>query len=82
MKVLLKRFHLNGNTTAGQDYNLELLDIQTKYIVSCKSTAGEVSFKWLHHIGFYPQAHNLELHTKQIIPCERTAKEVTVKFRK
>ena len=48
MKELLKRFHFHGNTTAGQDYNLELLDIQTKYIVPCKSTAGEVSFKWLH----------------------------------
>ena len=30
VKELLKRFRFHGNTTAGQDYNLELLDIQTK----------------------------------------------------
>ena len=57
-------------------FHAQTLELHTNQIVPCKSTAGEVSFEWLHHIRFYSQAHNLELHTKQIVPCERTAKEV------
>ena len=34
-----------------------------KHIELCESTAGEVSFEWLHH-GFHPQTQKLELHTK------------------
>ena len=48
MKVLLKRFHLNGNTIGfhpqTQSYNYIL------NIVPCESTAEEVSFEnWSHH---------------------------------
>ena len=43
-------------------------ELHTKQILPCeRNAAGEVSFKWLHHIGFHPQAHNLELHTKKTI---------------
>ena len=47
MKVLLKRFHLNGNTTGfySQTQKLEL-HRDTKCIVPCESTAEEASFEW------------------------------------
>ena len=43
MKVLLKRFHLNGNTI-GFHPQTQKLELRTKQIVPCESTAEEVSF--------------------------------------
>ena len=48
MKELLKRFHLNGNTI-GFYPQTQKLELHTKYIESCESTAEEVSFEWSHH---------------------------------
>ena len=45
MKVLLKRFHLNGNTI-GVHPQTQKLELPTKQIVPCESTAEEVSFEW------------------------------------
>ena len=45
MKVLLKRFHLNGNTIGFCPWVLKL-ELCTKEIVPCKSTVEEVSFEW------------------------------------
>ena len=45
MKVLLKRFHLNGNAT-GFHPQTQTLELHTKYILPCESTAEEVSFEW------------------------------------
>ena len=44
MKVLLKRFHLNGNTI-GFHPQIQKLELHTKQIVPCESTAEEVSFE-------------------------------------
>ena len=48
MKVLPKRFHLNGHTIGFGPEN-QKLELHTKKIVPCESTAEEVSFKWSHH---------------------------------
>ena len=45
MKVLLKRFQLNGNTI-GFHPQTQKLELHTKYIVPCESTAEEVSIEW------------------------------------
>ena len=45
MKVLLKRFHLNGNTIEFHPQT-QMLELHTKQIVPCESTAEEVSFEW------------------------------------
>ena len=47
MKVLLKRFHLNGHTT-GFHPQTQKLEPHTKETVRCESTTEEVSFEWLH----------------------------------
>ena len=47
MKVLLKRFHLNGYTI-GFHPQTQKLEQHTKIIVQYESTAEEVSFEWLH----------------------------------
>ena len=44
VKVLLKRFHVNGNTI-GFHPQTQKLELHTKYIVPCESTAEEVSFE-------------------------------------
>ena len=44
VKVLLKRFRLNGNTI-GFRPQTQKLELRTKYIVPCESTAEEVSFE-------------------------------------
>ena len=69
--VLLKRFHLNGNTNGfhPQTQKLELRSTYTLYymqpiIVPCKSTSLMKRFQWLlngHTIGFHPQAQKLQL---------------------
>ena len=41
MKVLLKRFHLNGNTI-GFHPQTQKLQLHTKYIVPCENAAEEV----------------------------------------
>ena len=45
VKVLLKRFHLNGQTM-GVHPQTQKLKLRTKQIVPCESTAEEVSFEW------------------------------------
>ena len=45
VKVLLKRFHLDGNTI-GLHPQTQKLELQTKKIVPCESTAEEVLFEW------------------------------------
>ena len=45
VKALLKRFHLNGDTI-GFHPQTQKLELHTKYIVPCESTAEEVSFEW------------------------------------
>ena len=47
VKVLLKRFHLNGHTVRFGPQT-QKLEKHTKYIVPCESTAEEVSFEWSH----------------------------------
>ena len=44
VKVLLKRFHLNGHTV-GLRPQPQKLELRTKYIVPCESTTEEVSFE-------------------------------------
>ena len=48
MKVLLKRFHLNGHTI-GFHPQTQKLELHKKKTVPCESTTEEVSFEWLHH---------------------------------
>ena len=48
MKVLLKRFHLNGNTI-GFDPQTQKLELHTNYIVPCERPAKNVSFEWSQH---------------------------------
>ena len=48
MKVLLKRFHSNGHSTTGFRPQIQKLELHAIKIVSCESTAGEVSFEWSH----------------------------------
>ena len=45
MKVLAKRFHLNGNTI-GSHPQTQKLELYTKQIVPRESTAEGVSFEW------------------------------------
>ena len=68
MKVLLKRFHLNGNTTGfhPQTQKSELLPKRSHLNGNT--------------IGFHPQTQKLELHTKQIVACESTAEEVSFEW--
>ena len=44
VKVLLKRFHLNGHIL-GFHTQTQKLELRTKYIVPCKSSAEEVAPK-------------------------------------
>ena len=45
MKILLKRFRLNGNTI-GFHPQTQKLELHTKEIVPGENTAEEVSFEW------------------------------------
>ena len=78
MKVLLKRFHLNGNTV-GFHPQTQKLELHTK-----KKYHVKVLLKRFHlngnTIGFHPQTQKLELRTKKIIPCESTAEEVSFEW--
>ena len=75
VKVLLKKFHLNGNIigfhpqTQSQNYILN-----KQYFV-------KVILKRIHlngnTIGFHSQIQKLELHTTYIVPCQSTAEEVS-----
>ena len=47
-KITVKRFYLNGHTI-GFHPQTQKLELHTKGIVPCESTAEEVSFEWLHH---------------------------------
>ena len=53
---------------------LRKLELYTKQIVPCESTAEEVSFG--NTIGFRPRTQKLELRTKEILPCKSTIEEV------
>ena len=47
MKVLLKRFYLNGNSnTIGFHTQTQKLELHPKQIVPCETTAEEVLFEW------------------------------------
>ena len=48
MRVLLSSFHLNGNTI-GFHPQTQKLELHTKQIVPCESTAEEILFEWQHH---------------------------------
>ena len=48
MKVLLKRFDLNGHTI-GFGPQTQKLELHTKCIVPYESTVEEVSFEWSQH---------------------------------
>ena len=74
MKVLLKRFHLNGNTI-GFHPQTQKLELQTKQIVLLKRFHLNG-----YTIGFHPQTQKLEQHTKQIVLCESTAEEVSFEW--
>ena len=52
LKVLLKRFYLNGNNI-GFHPQTQKLELYAKYIVPCKNIAGEVTFEWSTE-GSYP----------------------------
>ena len=47
MKVLLKRFHLNGNTI-GFHPQTQKLELPTKFKIPCENTAEAVSFECSH----------------------------------
>ena len=47
VKVLLKRFHLNGNIIGFQSH-IQKLELHTKSTVPCESTAEKVSLEWSH----------------------------------
>ena len=72
MKVLLREFSFEWSRN-----RISFTDSQLR---STYKPNGEVSFEWLHHVGFHPQVYDLELHTQQIVPCERTAKEVSFEW--
>ena len=59
MKVLLKGFHLNGNTIGfhPQTQQLELYVLNKQYHVKVLHLNGNTK-------GFHPQTKKLELHTK------------------
>ena len=76
--MLLKRFYLNGSTI-GFHPQTQKLELHTKYIVPCESTAEEASFEWSHHRISSPDS-KLELHTKSIVPSESTAEEVSFEW--
>ena len=67
--------NLNGHTIEFRPKNKKL-ELHTKKIVPCESTAEEVSFEW----WFGPKNQKLELHTKKIVPCESTAEEVSFEW--
>ena len=48
MNLLLKRFRLNGHTIGFHPQTQEL-ELHSKQIVPCQSTAEEVSFEWSHN---------------------------------
>ena len=58
----MKTFHLDGNTI-GFHPQTQKLELHTKEIKTCESTAEEVIFEWYHY-GFHPQTQKLELCTK------------------
>ena len=81
MKVLLKRFHLNGHTIGfhQQTKKLELrtkqigfhpqtqkLELRTKQVAPCESTTEEISFEW-SHLRISSSDQKLELRAKQMI---------------
>ena len=69
--VLLKRFHLNGNTI-GFHPQTQKIELHTNQIAPCENSTGEFNLSG-HTKGFRRKTQKLELHTKQIVPCERTA---------
>ena len=47
-RVVLKRYHLNGNIM-GFPTQIEKLELRTGWIAPCESTTKEVSFEWSQH---------------------------------
>ena len=79
MKVLLKRFHLNGNTI-GFHPQTQKLELRTKQIVTYERIVEEVSLEWSHHrissIGSI-----VARKTNSTKPSESTAEEVSLNNR-
>ena len=48
VKILMKRFYLNGHTI-GFHQQTQKLELCTKQIVPCATTAKEASFEWSNH---------------------------------
>ena len=73
MKVLQKRFHLNGHTI-GFHPQTQKLKLHTKQLVQCESTAEEVSSEWSYH---RISSTNSKVRTiwKRTVPCESTTEE-------
>ena len=63
MKILLKRFHLNGNTR-GFHPQTQKLELCTKQIVPSATTAEEASFEWSNHRISSSQTQKLQKHYK------------------
>ena len=84
MKVLLKRFHSNDHS-AGFRPQIQKLELHAKQIVSCESTAEEVSFERSHRristtdskvrtslrdSFFYPGSERVNFSRMQSAVCE------------
>ena len=81
MKVLLKRFHLNGNTI-GFHPQTQKLELHTKQIVPCESTAEGFSFEQPHHrISSIGSIVRTTHKTNSAKPSESTAEEVSLNNR-
>ena len=75
VKVLLKRFHLNGNSIGFHPQT------QSQNYILNKQCFVKIILKRIHMngntIGFHSQIEKLELHTTYIEPCQSTAEEVS-----
>ena len=78
MKVLLKRFHLNGNIIGFQPQT-QKLELHAKSIVPCENLLKRFPLNGYTR-GFHIQTQKLELNAKQIVPCESIAEEVSVEL--
>ena len=74
MKVLLKRFHLNGNTIGFRPQTQKFIKLHPKWILPRESTAEEFYLEG-NTIGFHPKIHKLELRTKHLVPCRESTAE-------
>ena len=78
VKVLLKRFQLNGHTI-GFHPQTQKVQLHTKQIAPCEVLLKRFHLNG-HTIGFHPQTPKLELRTKHRALCESTAEEVSFEW--